>query len=202
MYGIGEVYRQYADGLLTDDDEVALAHGPMESSYSKSSEPMVNLRATFARAREASVIDECDELLIVATAKELHFPERVFPTIFERAAKEGVSREVLAGLDRFVKTGYVDVKAQDAVLLLQTLHELPEPLEPTPARCTVVGNAGLETLYNCEREVVVDDIKIPLMDIAGYVALEDRNFHQLNFNALNRALALLLGRLVGIEPVR
>src|SRR5207253_3671063 len=27
MIGIGEVYRMYVDGVITDDDEVALAHG-------------------------------------------------------------------------------------------------------------------------------------------------------------------------------
>src|SRR3989442_5014496 len=50
--GVGRIFEMYASGELTDDDEVALAHGLADAGYRKFSEPMVNLRATFQKARD------------------------------------------------------------------------------------------------------------------------------------------------------
>src|SRR5262245_20044755 len=53
--GVGEVYRLYASGELTDDDDVALAHGDAASGFRPASEPMVNLRKTFEQARSEGI---------------------------------------------------------------------------------------------------------------------------------------------------
>src|SRR5882672_8602126 len=49
MNGIGQVYRQFLSGELTDDDEVAVLHGPDEVDYVQVTEAMVNVRATIDR---------------------------------------------------------------------------------------------------------------------------------------------------------
>ena len=33
MVGVGRVFELFRDGLLEDDDEVAVAHGPADSGY-------------------------------------------------------------------------------------------------------------------------------------------------------------------------
>jgi hypothetical protein len=53
MTGIGRIYEWYRDGLIEDDDEVALVHGPAEAGYVPLSEPSVNVRASCAAAVEA-----------------------------------------------------------------------------------------------------------------------------------------------------
>ena len=58
MHGIGVISAAYRDGTLQDDDEVALLHGPAETGYLPLSEPMVNLRSSFAAAVHANVLTE------------------------------------------------------------------------------------------------------------------------------------------------
>ena len=55
MRGIGLVYRQFHSGLLTDDDEVAVLHGPAELDYVALTEAMVNVRSTVDAALQSGV---------------------------------------------------------------------------------------------------------------------------------------------------
>ena len=48
--------RPFRDGILTDDDEVAVLHGPEELGYPAVTEAMVNIRATLAAALSMRVI--------------------------------------------------------------------------------------------------------------------------------------------------
>ena len=52
MRGVGRVYEDFRDGVLQDDDEVAVLHGPEELGYPPLTEAMVNIRATFEAAAE------------------------------------------------------------------------------------------------------------------------------------------------------
>ncbi len=199
MIGVGEIYKKYASGELIDDDEVALAHASAEWGYRKLSEPMVNIRATLEAARKAGVLSVAAEAAIGNAAKDLHFSSRLFPDVFELARRRGVPGDVIAELEAFVITDYVDLKARDAELLLQTIRDLPERQAPLSVRHRTAVNPGLETMYNRERQVQVGDCLLPLADIADYVALHDADFQTLNFNAMNRLLAVLLARLLHVE---
>ncbi len=50
MEGVGTVFELYRDGILEDDDEVAVAHGPADMGYLACSEAMVNIRQTLRKA--------------------------------------------------------------------------------------------------------------------------------------------------------
>jgi len=54
MRGVGTIYADFKRGALTDDDEVAIAHGPAELGYPAMSTAMVDLRAGLARATLSS----------------------------------------------------------------------------------------------------------------------------------------------------
>src|SRR5260221_163993 len=56
MRGIGGVYEDFRDGVLQDDDEVAVLHGPAELGYPPVTEAMVNIRATLAAAARDGVL--------------------------------------------------------------------------------------------------------------------------------------------------
>ena len=56
MRGVGRIFEWFRDGVLEDDDEVAVVHGPAELGFAGASEPMVNVRATLARAVAEGVI--------------------------------------------------------------------------------------------------------------------------------------------------
>ena len=56
MEGVGAVFDLYRDGILVDDDEVAVAHGPAETGFVSASEAMVNIRQTLRKAERLGVI--------------------------------------------------------------------------------------------------------------------------------------------------
>ena len=56
MVGHGTIFGWYRDGVIDGDDEVALLHGDAADGFLPLSEPLVNLRATLARAVDAEVV--------------------------------------------------------------------------------------------------------------------------------------------------
>jgi hypothetical protein len=197
--GIGEIYRMYATGELIDDDEVALVHGLEDMGYRPLSEPMVNVRATFRRAKEEGMIDEAVYEELNAIAKSIYFPERTFPAIFRKAATAGIEPDKLEKMAWFFKEKYVDLKRKDAILLLETLRDLPESLPQEQPKFSLVRNQFFETLYHRDRTVLRKDTAIPLGDIAGYAALHLPDFDDINLNASNRALVQILAELMGVQ---
>jgi hypothetical protein len=199
MVGVGEIYRMYASGELIDDDEVVTVHGPEDTGYCRLSEPMVNVRATFCRAKNEGIIDNsvCEQLS--AIAKSIYFPERTFPAIFRKAAAAGISPEKLDGMATFVKAKYVDLKRQDAILLLETLRDLPEILPQVKPNFSLIRNQFFSNLYQRDRTVLRNETRIPLGDIAGYAALNLPDFDQVNLHASNRALVQILAEILGVE---
>jgi hypothetical protein len=199
MIGIGEVYRMYASGELMDDDEVALAHGDAESGYRPASEPMVNLRKTFEQARDAGVFDGemCNRW--IALAKSMYFPERTLPAILERAAAEGMPAPTIARVAQLLRASYVDVKRQDAILLLQTIRDLPESLPEQPAQFELADTDFFDALYQRDRRVRHSGVEIPLHAIADYAALHQPDFATTSFHAVNRALVVMLAGFLEID---
>jgi len=121
MEGVGEVYRMYRDGVLVSDDEVALAFDP--ETYTALSEPLVNIRATLARAEAGGIIEYADSEVLLAAALSLYYPDRTYPRII-REAKAGVDTRTLHRFARWVETGAVDLKKQDAILALKRIREI------------------------------------------------------------------------------
>ena len=199
MVGVGEIYRMYASGELIDDDEIVMVHGPEDTGYRGLSEPMVNVRATFCRAKDEGVLDGslCEQL--TAIAKSIYFPERTFPSIFRKATPAGISPETLESMANFVKDKYVDIKRQDAISLLQTLRDLPEPLPQVRPIFSLIRNQFFSNLYDRDRTVLRNNTTVPLGDIAGYAALHLADFEDTNLHASNRALVQILAEILEVE---
>jgi hypothetical protein len=92
MVGVGEVYRRYRDGDLTDDDEVAVCHGPAETGYISLSTAMVDLRDLIARAEAAGAVSHPVAARLVALAKARHYGERDLSAVLDDAAGQGLPR--------------------------------------------------------------------------------------------------------------
>lgn len=193
MIGVGEVVRQYMDGTLTEDDEVALAHAGPEDGFMPLSEPMVNLRASLKAARDAGVIDAALHDRLVAAAKRVYFPERTRDRIWVEA---GLTDDETARLESFLATGYVDLKRRDAEGLLRHLRGLTA-LPPIP-QFPFNRTHFFEVLYERDRRVVHGDHEVPLSGIANHAALHRSDFAEINAAALGRVLALQLAELVGV----
>src|SRR5437588_2923171 len=70
MEGVGTVFELYRDGVLEDDDEVAIAHGPAEVEFRGGSEAMVDIRQTLQRAERVGVISIQVRTALERIAKE------------------------------------------------------------------------------------------------------------------------------------
>lgn len=117
MEGVGWIYRMFRAGALTDDDEVAVVHGPMNVAYSPLSEPMVNIRFTLIRMRRAGLLSREEEARACIHFKELFYAERTLEGL--RAYLSGGR---LAGdAETALRQHYFDVKASDAEKLLDRM---------------------------------------------------------------------------------
>ena len=98
MRGIGRIFEAFRDGVLEDDDEVAVVHGPAEIGYLPASEAMVNIRATLALAEAKGVIGAGSRRALEAFAKSLFFADRNWPTLLAGSAPHGAPESELAAL--------------------------------------------------------------------------------------------------------
>lgn len=146
MRGVGRIYEWFRDGLIEDDDEVALVHEPAERGYRPVSEPMVNVRATLGRARELGVISEPSALGLLAAGKQLFYPARCWPAIFDAAAST-VDRSQVEGLARWLHDeNAVDQKRLDALELLDEIRGLDSLSVPSPPRFSFEYTEAWHTL--------------------------------------------------------
>lgn len=199
MVGVGEIYRMYASGELIDDDEVVMVHGLEETGYRPFSEPMVNVRATFHRAKEEGIINDGLYERLTAIAKSIYFAERTFLAIFRKAMAAGISPVKISEIANFVNKNYVNLKRQDAILLLETLRDLPDPLPKFKPTFTLARNQFFSNLYYRDRTVIRNDTTVHLGDIVGYAATHLPDFNDINFHASNRALVQILAEILGVQ---
>lgn len=128
MFGVGAIFRDYRDGVLTDDDEVALIHGPVELDHPALSLPMVDLRATLAHAVRQGVLDPQAADDLAAKQKAVFYRQRNWPDLLAQLAPE---RPELAD---WLARNRVEQKRADALELLAAVEtHLAEPPDSPPA---------------------------------------------------------------------
>jgi hypothetical protein len=133
MRGVGSIFEGFRDGILEDDDEVAVVHGPAETGFVAVSEAMVNVRATLARAEADGVLGEPSRKHLEDFAKSLHFPERGWPAILEGARAAGLPESEIEALRTWLPRGRIDRKREDALAMLAEMRGFlagPEPARP------------------------------------------------------------------------
>ncbi|MCQ2355664.1 MAG: TfuA-related McrA-glycine thioamidation protein [Methanocorpusculum sp.] len=118
MIGVGEIYRWYREGIINADDEVGLVYDP--ETHVALSEPMVNIRATFARARAAKIIDDAGETALLRACKAIYYPDRTYRRVIHDAEIPAEQKTALAA---WIKTNAVDQKRLDAVACLITVRD-------------------------------------------------------------------------------
>lgn len=129
MIGVGRIFEDYRDGILQDDDEVAVLHSPAELGFQPLSEPMVSIRATVAEAQTAGILPPDTAAEMLRCAKGLHYRHRIWPDIL-------AALQNLPGITDFadwLPTGRIDAKGRDAVAMLERMSEnlAGTPLPPS-----------------------------------------------------------------------
>jgi hypothetical protein len=123
MKGIGDVYRQFRTGVLLDDDEVAVLHGPEEIDYAQVTEAMVNIRATISHALHLGIVDPTVAAELLRIAKSLFYKDRSYDAILKKATELGLSHDVLSRLANWLAGGQIDQKRLDALEMLEAMKE-------------------------------------------------------------------------------
>jgi hypothetical protein len=118
MIGVGEIYCWYHDGTLIADDEVGLVYDP--ETHAALSEPMVSIRATFARARAAKIIDDAGEKELLRACKAVYYPDRTYRRVIRDAEIPAEQKTELAA---WIKTNAVDQKRLDAIACLTAVRD-------------------------------------------------------------------------------
>ena len=156
MQGVGTVFRLYKRGVLQDDDEVCVLHGPRELGYLPLSEPMINIRYTLRKLRKLVFIDKPLENQLVLAMKSEHFTRRT-RKFLEEAANANTDGRTALLLSKAFGDYYVDVKRQDALRLISVLKE-------TPISVRVPMNWEFPKTTNWIRQFEQDLEEVPILE--------------------------------------
>jgi hypothetical protein len=143
MTGVGQIFVWYRDGVVTDDDEVAVLHGPAEAGFIVASEPMVNIRATLQLAQEQRVITDAEKNLLLAAAKNIFYKDRSWGGLLASSVELFGDESSRRNLEQWLAQNRIDLKKQDALQMLETLHRDLADLRGKPGR-------NIETSFHFE----------------------------------------------------
>jgi hypothetical protein len=122
MRGIGQVYQAYRDGILEDDDEVAVLHGPEELGYPALTEAMVNIRATLVEAQRRGILPPGTGAQLGGIAKALFYKHRTYDAVLRAAVEAGLPPARLREFGAWLPEGRIDRKRLDAEAMLDAIR--------------------------------------------------------------------------------
>ena len=122
MIGCGAIYRAYADGRITGDDEVAVLHAPAALGAAPLSLAQVNVRATLCRAVRTRVLNANAARHIRDRSAAIHYRDRDWAGVLHGYPACSAS----------VMSHAVDIKASDAQHALALAAQLvaTQPIAP------------------------------------------------------------------------
>ncbi|WP_394339056.1 TfuA-related McrA-glycine thioamidation protein [Methanosarcina sp. UBA289] len=125
MIGVGNVYEWYRDGVIESDDEVAVSTNP--DTFEPISVPLVNIRETLKAAFTSGLVGEKEHNGLLELAIDTYYPDRSYFGLVKEGAKKGlIPEEKKKSILDFCTGNEVDVKREDAVLVLETVKKLIE----------------------------------------------------------------------------
>jgi hypothetical protein len=125
MIGVGKVYGWYRDGVIESDDEVAVSTNP--DTFEPISAPLVNMRETLKAALDSGIINENEYHDLLELAIHTYYPDRSYLGLVKEGTKKGLIPEDKGKkLFEFCAASEVDVKREDAILVLETVKKLIE----------------------------------------------------------------------------
>ncbi len=195
MEGIGTIFEFYRDGVLEDDDEVAIAHGPAEAGFLAGSEAMVNIRQTLRKAELLGVISTEVRAALEKTGKELFYPDRNYPGLLRCASEHGLPEADLTRFRHWLPEGLVNQKREDALTMLRLMRRrLGEGLEPKTVSYTFEHTSMWESAWRQSGDLRFDSnaepIVVALEPLLDELRLEGDHYGQHTLMALERFFAI------------
>ncbi|MDD5472806.1 MAG: TfuA-related McrA-glycine thioamidation protein [Candidatus Methanoperedens sp.] len=123
MIGVGKIYEMYKNKILESDDEVAVTFDA--ETLEPLSVPLVNVRMTVEQAQVMGILTKEQASAVVEITRKVFYPERNYRDITSECVKKGIIVDSeKERLFDFFRKHEVDVKRQDAVLVLEKIKEL------------------------------------------------------------------------------
>ncbi len=123
MIGVGKIYEMYKNGFLESDDEVAVTFDA--DTNTPLSIPLVNIRVTVRSAQEAGILTMDVASSIIDITRKMFYPDRNYRNIVAESIEKRIIEPARGEkLLDFFKKNAVDVKREDAVLVLEKIKEL------------------------------------------------------------------------------
>ena len=191
MHGIGRIFEAYRDGVLEDDDEVAVLHGPEGTGFAALSEPMVNIRATLDHATVADIITESTRFALENKAKSMFYQDRTWEALVDPGIVDAPAGE-LASFAQWLEDGRVDLKRQDAEMMLAEIHQYLESRPDRPEMAFTFEWTHFWDALTRQSSVLVPpapaDDDVPVDRVLDEIRLRPEEFRDLRRNALLRWL--------------
>ena len=146
MRGFGRIFRLYADGEVTGDDEVAIVHGPAEDGYQAQSEPLVNVRVALADAADQGEVTALEARSLLELLSALPFRDRSYRALDLLAGRSRTMADAGRRFAAWRTTHAHDAKRQDAIALLQAAARSDPALRPHGPGDQPI--AGVQTRYS------------------------------------------------------
>jgi hypothetical protein len=121
MIGVGEVFGAFRDGILQDDDEVALLHGPAELGFPQLTDALVDIRATVAAAVELGLIVPAQAEEFVAAAKGLFYKDRSYDAALQAVVQRSDPAPFRLFVDALPRIR-IDQKRLDALAMMERIR--------------------------------------------------------------------------------
>ncbi|AGT09850.1 TfuA-like protein [Paracoccus aminophilus] len=131
MIGLGRIFADYRDGILTRDDEVALVHGPAETGYLGLSLPLVNLRATLDYGQRLAALRPDEAQALLAAGQAQFYQDRTWDSVLAVGLDPARAGEVRLWL-RENRQDQKRADAQELVSRLRAHLEADDWPEPPP----------------------------------------------------------------------
>ena len=123
MVGVGTIFEDYARTAIEDDDEVVRVHGGAAKNYEPTSEAMVNIRRTLAKAVEERIICKATAERLAQIGKGFFYRHRQYEKIVDEAVRQGLNAAEVQRFREWIPAGRVDQQRQDAIAMLTRMRE-------------------------------------------------------------------------------
>ena len=117
MTGIGYVYKQYAEGIVDSDDDVAVMLD--SESLEALSEPLINMKYVFENAVSENIITEEEKDELLSISKKTYYPKRNYAQTLAESSLDSDKKDKLINFIRESK----DIKKEDAKELLKYIND-------------------------------------------------------------------------------
>lgn len=195
MEGVGAIFESYRDGILEDDDEVAIAHGPPEVAFRAGSEAMVDIRQTLRKAERLGVISAKLGTALERIGKDLFYPDRNYRVMLCSARERGAPESDLARFRKWLPQGRVNQKREDALAMLRLIRRrLAKGLTPKTVSYSFEHTLTWESAWRQSGELRFDSNAEPsvvvLESLLDELRLEGDQCRQHSLLALERFFAI------------